>query len=115
MSPAFLDAELADRLQGAVIRLGLIDQRANGSVDIIHHRLFGLADRIGIGGSNDVGAHRCACHPLKSQNTIDRDSAANRVDTMVGGVGHEAHTVRLAITYCDAIDQATHLPNLHSK
>ena len=50
-----LDAELADRVERAVIRRRLLDQPADRGVDVVERGFLGTFDRIGIGAGDDIG------------------------------------------------------------
>jgi len=49
------DAELADRVEHAVVRRCLLDQAGDGAVDIEQRRLLGALERVDVGAGDDVG------------------------------------------------------------
>ena len=49
-----LDAELADRVEHAVVRRRLLEQAADRGVDVVERGFLGALERVGVGAGDDV-------------------------------------------------------------
>ena len=90
-----LDAELADRVEHAVVRRRLLDQRADRGVDVVERGFLGALHRVGVGAGDDVRL-LALVHVGVGElvRAVLRDLAVVDVDAEVGAVvAHHAQPV----------------------